>query len=231
MSYDGRHRSDHVDVFTGPAVPLAVDHAKSVVPGKLRLTSFTAWDTGELIGLAGRSMIVRLPDSSPENNRPYWGAQWFLDGSPVGPIDYTPEYIDRYVETTKCWLVDMAVLNNWFAEQPDRQAVLFYRLKSLDTGHGMHCCGQKLHPPDGYKDDESHMFTFDVPHDLDVAVGTDLPVGIWYAHVKQSKVVPGILERAQSAPFACLLYLCFQKDHPKNKPENDRTKQSTSTQE
>jgi hypothetical protein len=229
MSYDGRHRSDHVDVFTGPAVPLAVDHAKSVDAGKLRLTSFTAWDTGELMGLDGRSLIVRLPHASAENNRPYQGIQWFLDGSPVGPIEYSPDYVDCYVETTKCWLLDLAVLNNWFAEQPDRQAVLFSRHKSLDTGHGG-MQRMKLHPPDGYQDDENHMFTFDVPHDLDVEVGADLPVGIWYAHVKESKVLPGILERAQSAPFACVIYLRLQKDHPR-KSKNDRTKQSTSTPE
>jgi len=219
--YDGRMHGEHVDVFTGPAIPLAIEHAATVQPGKLRLTTFTAWDSGELMGLNGRSLIVKLPESAPENCRPYWGQQWYMAGSPQGAIEYSPNYIPQYVEATRCWLVDLAIQNNWFADKPDREAVLFERLKSLDTGHWMRSGGQRLRPPDGYADDDSHIFTFDVVHDLDVEVGKDLPLGIWYAHVKGSRVLPGILDRAHSAPCACVMYLRFQLDNPT--PEEDRT--------
>lgn len=213
--YDGRMCGDYIDVFTGPVVPLAIEHAKSVPNGKLRMTSFTAWDTGELIGIDGRSLILKLPNSTAKNKRPYWGMQWFLKGTPQGQISYQPEYIPLYIETTRCWLFDIAVQNNWFTEKPDREAILFWRLKSLNTGHMMRSGGGlRLRPPNGYVDDDSHMFIFDVPHELDIHIGENLPVGIWYAHVKGARVVPGILERASEAPVACVFYLRFQEDHP-----------------
>lgn len=219
--YNGRMRGESVDVFTGPAVPLAIEHAKSVQDGKLRLTTFSAWDSGDLIGLNGRSFILKLPSSAPRNNQPYWGQQWFLKGTPQGQMEYRPEYVPQYVETSRCWLVDLAVQNNWFAERPDREAVLFQRLKSLNTGHWLRSGSLRLRPPAGYVDDDSHLFSFDVPHELDVHIGQDLPIGIWYAHIKYSRVIPGVLERAREAPFACVCCLRFQEEHPATKA--DRT--------
>jgi len=204
----------HVDVFSGPAVPAAIADALSVEPGRLRVTAFTAWDTGELIGLNGRSLIIRLPEDAPENNRPYWGRQWYVSGKTVGTTEYSPEWCDWVVEKTRCWLLDLGIMNNWFAEKPDREAVLFQRLKSLDTGNWIRSGGLRLRPPAGYLDDDSHMFTFDVPLDLDVHIGKDVPVGIWHAHIKGGRVVPGILERAHEAPFACVCFLRFQKENP-----------------
>ena len=85
----------------------------------------------------------------------------------------------------------------------------------MDSGYGMGS-GIKLQPPEGYVDDDAHRFMFDVAHELDVEIGADLPVSIWYACSEGVTPHAGIMQRAREAPFACVGYLRFQTDLPVN---------------
>jgi hypothetical protein len=53
--------SGDVDVFSGPVVEAAMKAAASVGPGTLVRTAFSAYDTGDLIGLEGaRAAATRV---------------------------------------------------------------------------------------------------------------------------------------------------------------------------
>lgn len=210
MSYDGMTIDGNVDVFTGPAIPAAIEHAKSIAPGKIRLTRFTAWDTGELIGLDGRSLIVKLPESALENNHVYLGQRWFLNGKARGPIEYGQEYAHWYIEKSRCWLADIALLRNWFADENACEFLVFRRFKSLDTGQSLQVSGPKLRPPEGYVRADYDIFMFDVAYDADVEIEKDIPIAIWYVLTKGSQRIIDIRGIAGSAPFACVFYLRFR---------------------
>src|SRR5262249_6275595 len=101
------------DVFTGPAVERAVRIAATVPVGSLVRIAFSGYDTGDLIDLEGPSFIAKLPEVVPPNPRIYWGEQWFIQGHATGPVEYSPHWRDFYVEKTRCWLLDVAILKNW----------------------------------------------------------------------------------------------------------------------
>jgi len=216
MAYDGRLRNGHVDVFSGPSVCAAVEHARSVAPGQFEATAFSAWDGASLIGVEGRSLILRLPESASENNRPYVGERWYCDGTPTGDLCYRPRYVHDYVETTRCWLMDVAILRNHFAEDPDREAILFARMKSLDTGHFMSSGGQKLAAPQECGELSEHIVHFDVQLHGAVGTGEDIPIALWYAHKRGAKITERILDRVADAPFACVFFVRFQATDPHN---------------
>ncbi len=216
----GFGRSELRDVFTGPAVKAAIEAAKGVAPGSMELTAFSAFDTGDLIGIEGRSYIVKLPKSAPENPRYYLGYQWYVDGDPKGEVQYPPpRWKDWYVELTRCWLIDIAIQRNYFSESPDLEALAWIRVKSLDRSHGWGRNGPiKLKPPAEYKNDPDHHFAFWLSNHSEVRVGEDIPIGVWHVWTQSIRTVEP-LQVAASAPVACVFFVRFQKEHPNDKKQ------------
>lgn len=204
------------DVFTGPAVDRAIRIAATVPAGLLVRTAFSAYDTGNLFDLEGASFIAKLPEIVPHNPRIYWGKQWFIQGHATGPLEYSPRWADFYVEETWCWLLDVAVLKNWFAERPSQDVIAFTRDKSLDPAQRWGRSVKRLKVPENYPlepDDGFHLF----PAGLEqpVHVGEDIPLAAWVLNRPGTNYrdVPGI---AASAPLACVWVVRFQESFPGN---------------
>jgi hypothetical protein len=202
------------DVCTSPAVERAIRIAGSVPAGSLRRTAFSAYDTGDLIDLEGASFIAKLPEVIPPNPRIYWGNQWFIQGHATGPVEYSPRWADFYVEKTRCWLLDLAVLKNWFADSPSQAAIALCRDKSLDSARRWGRSARKLKVPVNFPlrpDDSFHLF----PAVLEqpVRLGQDISLAAWVLNR------PGISYRdvpevATSAPLACVWVVRFQESFP-----------------
>jgi hypothetical protein len=207
---------EQVDIFSGPAVVAAAKVAASVPPGQLVRTAFSAYDTGDLIDLEGASFIAKLPEAAPRNSRIYWGRQWFIQGKPVHGIDYRPRWADFYVEETRCWLLDVAALKNWFAENPSQDVLGLFRHKSLDPVRHPFWGREaiRLTVPQQYKlcPEDGLTFNFAV-RDQGLSIGEDLPLAVWYL------VHPGVNSRdvmavAGSSPLACVWFVRFQEQFP-----------------
>jgi hypothetical protein len=112
--------------------------------------------------------------------------------------------------------MDVAVLRNYFADDPYREAVLFTRMKSLDTGHFVSSGGQKLTAPEGCGELSEHFLRFDVQLRGTVVAGEDIPIALWYAHKKGARTTERILDRVPEAPFACVFFVRFQAANPGN---------------
>ena len=205
------------DVFTGPATRAAIEAAKSVRPGRMELTAFTAHDTGDLIGLEGRSFIVKLPRNAPENARVHWTMRWYVGGTAVGRLRYASAWADWYVERTRCWLVDIGILTNWFSRRRTPEAMAFFRFTGLDAdGMWMRAGGIKLAPPETYRPRGRPTFLFRQSPDRDIRTAMDIPVGAWFAWDDKANLVDP-LDIAKAAPAACVFFLRFQKTNPKDK--------------
>lgn len=204
------------DIRTGPAVLAAKETAKSVSPGSMVAVAFSAYDTGDLIGLDGRSYVLKLPENAPENNRIYMATQWYLNGKPTGPVDYEGQsYVPKHVEKTRCWLIDLAVLRNWFSEAPHQAARSFFRAKSLDGQGGYLQSTQMLAPPPGYEQNEDHWFGLWPQPDGKLEIGVDTCIGIWFATLDTRRLAADdLIEVARNVPTACLFFIRFQLDRP-----------------
>jgi hypothetical protein len=202
------------DVFTGPAVERAMRAAAAVAAGSLARTAFSAYDTGDLIDLEGASFIAKLPELVPPNPRLYWGRQWFIQGHAAGPIEYGPRWRDFYVEQTRCWLLDMAVLKNWFAERPSQDVIALFRSKSLDPARRWSREANRLTIPANFQlspEDGFHLFP--ECREQPVRVGEDIPLAAWVLNRRgiNYRDVPAV---AASAPLACVWFVRFQESFP-----------------
>jgi hypothetical protein len=202
------------DVFSGPAVERAMRIAATVPAGSLVRTAFSAYDTGDLIDLEGVSFIAKLPEVVPPNPRIYWGTQWFIQGHATNPVEYSPRWVDIYVEKTRCWLLDVAILKNWFAGCPSQDVIALTRDKSLDPARRWGRSSRRLKVPANYPlspDDGFHLF----PACLEqpVRVGADIPLAAWVLNRPgiSYRDVPGV---AASAPLACVWSVRFQEAFP-----------------
>jgi hypothetical protein len=214
MSGEGSGSWQERDVFTGPAVERAMRAAVAVAAGSLVRTAFSAYDTGDLIDLEGASFIGKLPEAVPPNPRLYWGRQWFIQGHATDPIEYGPRWRDFYVEQTRCWLLDVAVLKNWFAERPSQEVIALFRSKSLDPARRWSREANRLTIPASFPlspDDGFHLFA--ECREQPVPVGEDIPLAAWVLNR------PGISYRdvpavAACASLACIWCVRFQESFP-----------------
>ena len=214
MSAEDSGSWEERDVFSGPAVERAMRIAATVPAGSVVRTAFSAYDTGDLIDLEGASFIAKLPETVPHNPRIYWGTQWFIQGHATGPVEYSPRWVAIYVEETRCWLLDVAVLKNWFADRPSQDVIAVTREKSLDSARRWGRSARKLKIPANYPlspDDGFHLFPSG--RELPVRVGEDIPLAAWLLNR------PGISYRdvpavAASAPLACVWFVRFQESFP-----------------
>jgi len=202
------------DVFSGPAVERAMRIAATVPAGLLVRTAFSAYDTGDLIDLEGFSFIAKLPETVPPNPRLYWGKQWFIQGHATGPVEYGPRWADFYIEETRCWLLDIAILKNWFANCPSQDVIAVSREKALDPARAWSRTARRLKIPENYplsSDDAFHLFPAGLEQTLRVA--EDIPVAAWILNR------PGIRYRdlpavAASAQLTCVWVVRFQESFP-----------------
>jgi len=223
----GCGKEEGADVFTGPAVRAAREAARDVEPGTMQLTAFSAYDTGDLTGLEGRSFIVKLPVDAPPNTRLYFTHQWYVAGKAKKRAKYSPLWRDRYVEKTRCWLVDIAFQRNLFAEGPSRQVLLSARFKSLDESKAWFTmAGTKLAPPPEYTPSPDHHFVFWSAPDRNVKTGQDVPLGVWFVWSDEANFVEP-MKIAKAAPVACVFFVRFQTDDPED--ASDRTTESDGT--
>ena len=223
----GCGKEERADVFTGPAVRAAREAARDIEPGTIQLTAFSAYDTGDLTGLEGRSFVVKLPVDAPPNTRLYFTHQWYVAGKAKKRAEYSPLLRDRYVEKTRCWLVDIAFQRNLFAGQPDQQVLLFARFKSLDESNAWFTIGgMTLGPPPEHTPLPDHHFTFRPAPDRNVKTGQDVPLGVWFVWSKEANFVEP-MKIAEAAPVACVFFVRFQTAHPED--ASDRTSQWNAT--
>jgi hypothetical protein len=207
---------EQVDIFSGPAVVAATKVAASVPPGQLVRTAFSVYDTGDLIDLEGGSFIAKLPESAPRNSRIYWGTQWFIQGKPVHGIDYRPRWADFYVEETRCWLLDVAVLKNWFAENPSQDVLGLFRHKSLDPVRHPRWGREavRLKAPQQYSLSPEDWLRFN-PAVLDqvLRVGENLPLAVWFLNRPEVNS-SDVMATARSSSLACVWSVRFQEQFP-----------------
>jgi hypothetical protein len=188
--------------------------AATVPAGSRVRTAFSAFDTGHLIDLEGASFIAKLPEVVPPNPRIYWGKQWLIQGHATGPAEYSPRWADSYVEQTRCWLLDVAVLKNWFADHPSQDVIAVSRHKSLDSARRWGRSAMRLKVPASYPltaEDGFHLFP--AGREQPVRVGEDIPLATWVLNR------PGVSYRdvpaaAASAPLACIWVVRFQESFP-----------------
>ncbi len=209
------------DVFTGPAVKAAMEAAENVAPGRMEVTAFTAHDTGHLIGIEGRSYILRLPQVTSQHPRCYFGHQWYVDGKPQGEPEYSPRWQHDLVETTGCWLVDIAVQRNYFCKNPDLEALAWARFKSLDGSRGWRRGPIKLKPPEAYQYHADHRFYLVTASGRDIQTGEDIPLAVWCVWIQPlmerelpTSRSPDLLDVARVSPAACVFFVRFQEKHP-----------------
>jgi hypothetical protein len=202
------------DVFSGPAVERAMRIAAAVHAGSLVRTAFSAYDTGDLMDLQGASFIAKLPQEVPSNPRLYWGRQWFIQGPATGHIDYGPEWADFYVEETRCWLLDIAVLKNWFAERPSQDVIALFRAKSLDRAQGWCREANRLHVPKEYPlspQDGFHLFP--ESEELTLRACQDIALAAWVLN-RPGTSYRNVKAIAESASLACIWFVRFQESFP-----------------
>jgi len=200
------------DVFSGPAA--AVEAAKNVKPGRMELTAFSAYDTGDLIGLEGRSFIVKLPENSPPNLRVYPNFQWYVSGKPMAKPKYYKGWRDTYVERTRCWLVDIGFLRNRFSKRMIAETFACLRFKGLDAGgQGGMSLEMLLAPPRKFRPKARPRFFFWQAPDRDVLPATDIPIGVWFVWGDKVKEADP-LKVARAASVACVFYVRFEGPTP-----------------
>ena len=206
------------DITNSPAAQAARERAKTVAPGYMVRTVFSAYDAGQLMGLEGASFILRLPESAPPNNRPYHAVQWHVNGRPAGALHYEPAYIPQYVVKTRCWLIDIGVLSqarNAGTPRPVRWAV---RFKGLD-GSGWLKSQGPLKPPEGVGNDPKSLWVFHpVGGDRQIEAGQDILLGVGFVLSQQVRLTRNPLSPAQTASVAFAVYVRFQKDAPPEVP-------------
>jgi len=124
---------------------------------------------------------------------------------------------ERYVEKTRCWLIDIAFQRNLFAEEPSQQVLCSARFKSLDESKAWFMIGpMKLEPPPEHAPSLNHHFAFRTAPDRKVKTGQDVPLGVWFVWSEEANFVEP-MEIATSAPVACVFFVRFQTDHPDEK--------------
>ena len=207
----------------GAVLKAAAERAKSVEAGRMVMTVFSAGDAGELMGMEGASYILKLPESAPENCRCHFAARNFENGEAAEPIDYGSEFADWYIESTRCWLIDVAVTRNSFAENPiSFDAVFMLRASSidaLDSGRQDH--RGRYRPREGKDVDPEELALFLHSGDRSVGIATDIPLGVWYVHSdKAHEIDPfGPVEVACASRRACVFYVRFQEENPGRQEE------------
>jgi hypothetical protein len=202
------------DVFSGPAVERAVRVAAALPAGVLVRTAFSGFDTGDLIDLEGCSFIAKLPETVSPNPRIYWGKQWFIQGHATGPIEYGPRWVDGYVEETRCWLLDIAVLKNWFADNPSQDVVALSREKSLDPARRWGRSARRLKVPTNCPvaaDEGFHLSPASSEQPLRVM--EDIPLAAWVLNHREGNY-PGVPAIAASSRVACVWFVRFQESFP-----------------
>jgi hypothetical protein len=195
-------------------VERAVRIAAALPAASLIRTAFSAFDTGDLIDLEGCSFIAKLPETVPPNPRIYRGEQWFIQGHATGPIDYGPRWVDRYVEETRCWLLDVAVMKNLFADNPSQDVIALSREKSLDPARRWGRSARRLKFPANCPvsaDEGFHLFP--ATSERPVRVGEDIPLAAWVLN-RRAGNYPGVPAVAASSRVACVWFVRFQELFP-----------------
>lgn len=204
-----------------PAAVAARSKMNDVKPGTLVWSPSSIYDVAELLNLQGSSYILKLPDSAPENNRPYIGSQLFVNGRPVGAIKYGGGYIAEYVEPARCWLVDVVVMRDRFSSDMSR-AAFTVRVHALDKPSGGRLTEmsrwESITYGDNVKIDPKAYFFFSRTENGAVGVGVDIPVGCWSQFAGNDKLSnDDLLTLAKGSPVAVVFYVRFQKDMPGDK--------------
>lgn len=192
---------------------MAMQTASMIRPGLLVRTRFSGYDLGDLIDIAGISFIAKL-EPTASNPKLYWGFQWFIRGRAIGLINYGPDYNDGYIEQTRCWLLDLAVIKNWFAENPTQDIVICFRSKSLDAAPRFSRESTRLKfPATDAINDQAGFRLVTGCREQSFTIGQDIPLGAWVV-IDPSVNNNDAMSAAHSAAIACVWYVRFQETHP-----------------
>ena len=133
------------DFGYSPAVRLARMKCKSLTPGTISRTTFSAHDVAAFVGLEGVSFVAQLHVDSNGPCRVHIGQQWHVEGHPIEDINYEPAYVPECNMCYRSWLIDIAAVHRWVSHN-EPSLVVSCRATALEDGWCFHI-GVPINPP------------------------------------------------------------------------------------
>ena len=197
--------------FHDPDVRKYWDMAENVPAGMMARIPFIAKDVASLFGLVGASFLLKPPEPAGQCTQLDVGWHWYLRGEAEAPIAYQFPYVPEYVPPACPCLVDVAILQNWFAPKPSWQARVFVRCTRLDGNDGGILAPAVLEPLRGREPNGGGDFLLFANWESTIGPETEVPLASWCPPEQPCCTGPmdDVLSEARNSPVAWVLYARF----------------------